>query len=108
MSEGYWYLATPYKLYPEGKQAAYESALSELSHLLSAGYRVYSPIVHNHNLRIAIPPIFDNDFQFWVEHVDRPLMECAGGLLVCCLPSWEQSSGMMKEIDVFTYHGKPI
>lgn len=35
-------------------------------------------------------------------------MEGAGGLLVCRLPSWKQSAGIAKEIEIFTTHNKLI
>lgn len=104
---GYWYLATPYALYPEGKQAAYEAARDETAKLLLAGIPVYSPVVHCHPL---LPKMSDKvgDFDFWLKMVDQPLMHGAGGLLVCVLPSWEISAGIKYEVEVFKTHKKPI
>lgn len=108
-SPGYWYLATPYKLYPDGKQAAYEAALQQTAALLARGIAVYSPIVHNHPLSLNDSLRGKNDdFNFWVELVDKPLMEAAGGLLVCTLSSWESSAGIAYEIDLFKSCGKPV
>lgn len=105
--QGYWYLATPYKLYPDGQRCAFNAALAETARLLGYGVPVYSPIVHNHQLSSFLPQ-YDGDFDFWVEQVDRPLMEGAGGLLVCMLPSWEISAGIKREIEIFKLHRKPV
>jgi hypothetical protein len=105
----YWYLATPYKLYPCGKQEAYEAALEQTAFLLSRGIPVYSPIVHNHPLSLHRELLHkDGDFDFWVKTVDVPLMEGAGGLLVCTLESWERSKGIAFEIDCFFKLRKPV
>lgn len=106
---GYWYLATPYALYPNGRQAAYEAALDQTTKLLLADVPVYSPIVHNHPLSL-VPGMHskNGDFDFWVKRVDQPLMDGAGGLLVCCLPTWEISVGIRYEIELFERHSKPI
>lgn len=103
----YWYLATPYKLYPAGKQAAYEAARYVSARLLSAGIPIYSPIVHNHPLSVLIPER-DGDFDFWVRQADEPLMEGAGGLLVCMMESWEISAGVLYEIEKFRRMNKPV
>lgn len=108
MQHGYWYLATPYALYPHGKQAAYEAALEQTAYLLSSGIPVYSPIVHNHPLSLCSTLKCKNvDFDFWVKFVDQPLMDGAGGLIVSLMPSWEKSIGIKYEIDYFQSLGKP-
>lgn len=105
----YWYLATPYALYPEGKQAAYEAAKEQTAYLLSKGIPVYSPIVHNHPISLLDSlKDKDGDFDFWIKLVDVPLMQGASGLLVCCLESWERSKGIVFEIDWFNQNNKPI
>lgn len=106
---GYWYLATPYALYPNGKQAAYEEARDQAAKLLLSGLPVYSPIVHNHPLSL-LPEMHgkDGDFNFWVRVVDQPLMEGAAGLLVCMMEGWQTSKGITYEMKVFSRHRKPI
>jgi len=102
----YWYLATPYALYPLGKQAAYEEALRQTA---TSGIPVYSPIVHNHPLSL-LPEMQSKEgsFDFWVNQVDQPLMDGAFGLLVCKMVSWEDSKGVRYEMDRFMELKKPV
>lgn len=103
----YWYLATPYALYPDGKQAAYQAALEQTARLLRCGVSVFSPIVHNHPVSSLLPE-YEGSRSFWVEFVDLAMMEKAHGLLVCKLTGWEDSWGVRFEIDIFKSRRKPI
>ena len=87
--KGFWYLASPYTHFPEGREAAYTLAVDTTAALLRAGVPVFSPIVHTH------PPAVAGDLQqasheFWVG-VDQPMMDAAGGIVVLFAPSWEKS-----------------
>jgi hypothetical protein len=103
----FWYLATPYALYPEGRQAAYTAAVKQAAYLLVRGIPVFSPIAHNHPISQFIPE-HDGDFKFWVRFVDLSMMEEAGGLIVCMLSGWEESVGMRYEIERFRGMGKQV
>lgn len=104
----FWYLATPYALYPDGLQSAFEAACEQTALLTENHIPVYSPIVHNHALCSVSPSLKENrDLDFWLE-VDRPFMEVSSGIIVCCLDSWEKSRGIEREIEYFKSSEKPI
>lgn len=106
MNSEYWYLATPYRKYPNGLDIAFEHAKQQTVLLLDAGISVYSPIVHNHNLFETIGR--GHDYSFWLDIVDRPLMRGACGTIVCMLPTWDESTGVGREIQYFQSVDKPI
>lgn len=103
---GYWYLATPYTLYPGGLGLAFVKACEQEALLLKAGVSALSPIAHSHPVATwgGINP---TDHAFWMQ-VCAPFMEMAKGLIVCRLPSWERSAGIAAEIETFKKAGKPV
>jgi len=102
----YWYLATPYSKYPAGIDAAHQHACEAAALLIGAGVRVYSPIAHTHPIAIhgKMDPF---DHNIWIP-ADQPFMDAAGGLLVCRLPGWEESTGITYEIEAFEDADKPV
>ena len=102
----YYYLATPYSKYPEGRPAAFDMACRQAAILLKAKISVYCPIAHGHAIGDAngIDPL---DWDFWME-ADAPMMEAAKGLIVVKAPMWELSYGIAEERKVFAAAGKPI
>jgi hypothetical protein len=103
---GYFYLASAYSKFPGGHKAAFDIACENAALLLNAGISVFCPIAHSH-------PLVDHglkavDHDFWINTVDRPLMEGAKGLIFLEMDGWQQSSGMMEEIVHFVKAGKPV
>lgn len=74
--------------------------------LMKQGVPVYSPVAHSHPIatNAKIDP-FSHDF--WLP-VCQPMMEAAYGILVCEMPTWEQSKGIRHEIEWFTANERPV
>ena len=103
---GYYYLGTPYTLYPSGIQSAFEDAARIAGILTHMGLIVYSPIVHSHVIS-EYSNIDPKDHALWMA-LDRPLVNAARGLIVVMLSGWESSRGLTLERDLFKAAGKPI
>lgn len=102
----FYYLATPYTRYPRGIGAACADACEQAAVLIRAGVPVFSPIAHTHPIAMhsTLDPI---DLELWLA-VDRPMMEAAKGIIMCCLPSWQDSRGMEHEREFFASRGRPV
>jgi hypothetical protein len=102
----FWYLATPYTNYPDGREAAFKNACAAAAYLMANDVPVYCPIAHSH-------PIADYgkldavDHDFWVK-ADEPMVQAAGGLIICMMEGWGSSAGMAHEIKCFEDAEKPI
>ena len=106
MSDGYWYVASPYSKYHAGIMAAYSATLREVVRLVKSGASVFSPIIHSHPIAIR-GGIDALDVNFWVSF-DRPMMETAKGCIVLQLDGWDKSTGVAHEIEYFRKAGKPV
>jgi hypothetical protein len=105
MTNGFWYLATPYAKYPDGPIAAFEEAAKQAGILARAGICIFCPITHSHPIHLHVNPI--DAHRFWLDF-DRPFMAAAKGLIVCQLTGWHESRGIREEIDYFVDAGKSI
>ena len=103
---GFWYLATPYSLYVSGRHAAFKLAAETRGLLIRAGVAVFSPVVHSHPVALYadMDPL---DYSIWLPS-ERPILDCARGLILLRAPSWELSLGMREERAIFLAAGKPI
>lgn len=101
----YWYVATPYRAYPLGIEAASEAASRFAASLFDRGIMVYSPIAHSHELAryTKLDPM---DAQWALAQI--PFMEPALGLIIAKLPTWDLSLGIEWERDWFKARGRPI
>ena len=100
------YFASPFTLYSEGIQAAFEMAAKACAKFLKEGYPVYSPIVHGYP--IALHGKIDQlDHGFWLA-IDQPMMNVSRGLIVWQAYGWKDSYGIQKEIEEFQRQNKPI
>lgn len=105
MTQGYWYAASPYSNYPEGKAAACRDACFVTASLFKRNILVYSPIAHTHALAEAHS--LPGDAAFW-KAFDEALMLPALGLIVPEMPGWDKSVGVQSEIDFCLAHSKPV
>lgn len=99
----FFYVATPYALYPDGKDAAYNAAIDMHVKLLEKNWPVFVPIVYMHNTakRLQKEPA-------WLEK-NLPFMQSATlGCLVIKLLSWEHSIGIKEEIEWFTAQKRDV
>lgn len=103
---GLVYLATPYSKYPAGPVVAFERAAALAARCLTAGIKVYSPITHTHPIAIhgGLDPL---DHKIWLAF-DEAMMDAAETLLVAKMAGWQESSGIVHEIEFFRSCGKPI
>lgn len=108
-AQKYWYLASPYAKYPDGKEAAFIAVAEQAARLVKSRVSIYSPIVHNHTLAqadYALEHVTDPDF--WVNTIYGPMMYGAFGLIVCMLPSWSESVRIQREIAFFELRDRDV
>jgi hypothetical protein len=102
----FWYVATPYTKYPDGHEEAYKAACRESAWLIARGVPVFSPIAHTHGIAEQ-SSVSNTDGDYWLK-ADQPMMDAAYGIIVVKLPGWEESRGVLHEIEYFGKAGKPI
>lgn len=102
----YWYMATPYSKYPDGLDQAFELAARAAGELILRGVKVFSPISHTHPIAefCELDPL---DHELWLS-ADHPFMSHAYGLIVITLTGWDESKGVLLEIEAFRKAGKPV
>jgi hypothetical protein len=105
-TEGFWYLGTPYTKYPAGVQIAFEHACIAAAHLVERGVHVFCPIAYTHPVAQhgAIDPV---DVEIWLP-VEESIMATSQGLIVCKMPTWEESLGLSIEAAYFADRERPI
>lgn len=101
------FLSTPYQLYEGGPEAAAAEAAKIAGELLLEGVKVFSPIVHGHQLVKHCNDIDATDNEFWAE-VNLPDMEDSDYLLIAEMKGWKDSSGIAEEKDWFQSAGRPV
>lgn len=105
------YLACPYSDPDMAvKVKRFEAVNKKAGELIKAGYIVFSPISMTHP--IAIGKDFPGDWEFW-KRQDRPFIEWCDEFHVLCLDGWQESRGVMTELEIakslnkrVVYHGK--
>lgn len=104
--DSYWYLGSPYAKYPGGREKAYQEACKAAAELILAGYKIFCPIAHSHPIA-ELGGIDPGRHDIWLP-VDKPMMNAAGGLIVLMMESWQNSKGLLYEIECFSMQGKHI
>ena len=90
------YVASPYSdPSPVVREHRYECVSHFVGLGLKVGHIMYSPIVHCHE--IALKQSLPTDAEFWGKY-NFGMLRLASELLVLCLPGWEVSKGVAKEI----------
>ena len=104
--DGFLYLASPYSKYPAGMEQAFRDAAVAAAWLLRRGVHAFCPITHSHPIATygALPLA---DHGFWLPAA-WPMMNAARGIVVCQMPTWDQSFGIQHELDVFRFANKPV
>ena len=107
---GLWYMASPFSHYKAGIWPAYKEAARIAGKLALAGVQVFSPIAHSFPLAIygEIDPL---NHRFWME-IDKPFVAMCKGLIVARMAGWEESKGVLAEIEDFaerpTFYLDPV
>lgn len=106
LDRGFWYLGSPYSLYPDGMEEAFRCISAIAGKLMRKHVPVFCPISHAHPIAEhgGVPP---TDHDFWIM-TDTPMMQAAHGLLVAKMRGWEVSRGLEEEIAIFTRADKPV
>lgn len=89
------YLACPYYHDdPLVREQRWRGANQAAAGLLLDGFKVFSPISHNHMLRGGLPPgaLFD-----WL-HYDKTFLYLSSMLLILPIDGWRESAGVAEEI----------
>ena len=102
----FWYLATPYTLYPHGMENAYAMACEQAGRFVRAGIPVFSPIAHTHGIA-EFGSVHPTDHAIWLP-ADKPFVDAASGLVMVLADGWKESKGMAWELAEFEKAGKPI
>jgi len=102
----FWFLSSPYRACPAGKEYARREASRAAAQLAAAGIPVFSPIVHGAGL-VDRSHISDTDNDFWMT-TDAPFMKAAYGLIILKLVGWNKSDGVRGELSNFGQAGKPV
>ncbi|MBC7855845.1 MAG: DUF1937 family protein [Pirellulaceae bacterium] len=99
------YLASPYS-HPDPtiRDQRYLAACRAAVELLQTGATVFSPVVQGHALsRFGLP----TDWEFWRKHDGEHLRRC-DELVVVTLNGWQESVGVLAEIELAREFGKPV
>ncbi len=102
----YWYLASPYAKYKDGREAAFRDISGIAAKFLIEGIPVFCPIAHSHAIA-TIGEMKQVDHEFWMS-CDLPFLNRAIGLIVAQLPGWQESRGVTEEIGFAKGIGIPI
>jgi hypothetical protein len=103
---GYWYVSTPYSLFPGGTEEAWRVACLVRGKLFLSGINAYSPIAETHALA-KFCDLSSVSHEEWMDD-DKPKMDGAGGILFVHLPGWANSVGMNIEREYFEAAHKPV
>jgi len=101
------YLCSPYSHpNPDVREARFESANKLAAELMQAGHIVFSPISHSHPIAHHIPNSAC-DCDFWLRQ-DRAFMEWCDCVVINTIDGWQESKGVLQEIEWAEKIGKPV
>lgn len=103
---GFYYVGSPYSLYPDGLEASNAAICEQTALLLQHGIPAFSPIAHGHAVAKYgdLDPL---DCEMWLR-INKPMMDAPIGMIAVMLPSWERSVGLCFERKAFHDAGKPV
>lgn len=114
------YLASPYSVGKEGGYGAedtgfasknmrtrrYKAACRKAAALMDKGLTIFSPIAHSHSIELeGMSEVRSGNF--WLDQ-DLAILKKCDELYVLCLPDWERSRGIAREIAFAQDHGIPV
>src|SRR5574341_679558 len=92
------YLASPYTPHAgESVQDRVDAACKHAAQLMVAGNCVFSPIAHSHYVAEHLHDDLRLDHEFWMGQ-DLAILRHAEKVVVLCLPGWQASEGVAREI----------
>lgn len=102
---GLFYLATPYRAFPDGELQAYNKARTMTDFMLARGWNVFCPIAYGHNTDKAL---HDRGDAFWLYNIDRTYLYKCDGLIIVRMEGYQKSVGIYYERGVMHGLGKPV
>ena len=99
------YLASPYAKYAAGHGAAASDVGRIAAALMRAGVATFCPIAMGHAIAKENP--LPETHEYWMG-LDRPFMHAASMCVVALMPGWQESRGVMEEIETMIRLGKPV
>jgi nucleoside 2-deoxyribosyltransferase len=114
------YLASPYSVGPKGaygeadtgfasknmRTRRYKAACKKAASLMDGGHVVFSPIAHSHSIETEGMDTVRTG-NFWLDQ-DLAILKRCDSLFVLCLPDWERSRGIKREVDFAIANGIPV
>lgn len=100
------YLASPYS-HPDPliQELRFLRVAAKAADLIVQGINIYSPIAHWHTIaRLSSAPISHKRF---IE-IDFDILSSCSAMIVFCLDGWEDSKGILAEIQFATANNIPI
>ena len=105
------YLASPYSHPDENVVfSRFGAVVDAVANLYARGINAYSPIAHSHPVAGAIERIASRKFgtyEDWRSH-DEEMMSLCTHFVVLALHGWEQSQGVLAEIEYASGIGRQI
>jgi hypothetical protein len=100
------YLATPYT-HPDAsvRQKRVDEARRYMAALLSVHVITFCPVSMTHDAAVTFD--LPKDFRFW-ERFNHAFLERSAGVVVADMGGWEQSAGVMHEIQTARFLGLPV
>lgn len=68
------------------------------AYLISCGNIVFSPVTHSFRVARYLPPKYLLNHEFWMKQ-DIPILKRCDELYILALNGWEQSKGVIREIN---------
>ena len=99
------YLASPYS-HPDlnVREERFRAACQAAADLMREGHLVFSPVAHTHPIaQFGLPA----EWAFW-ESQDRHFLERCDEAVVLTLDGWEDSAGVLAEIQIAKELDKPV
>jgi len=84
-----------------------ELATKKTAELMQLGYNVFSPLTHSDPVADFISEENRTSHEFWLER-DFDIIKRCDELWVYCLPQWDKSYGISKEIEFAKENNIPI
>lgn len=100
------YLASPYTdPDPAVREQRFQAAARAAAKLMTAGKIVFCPIAHSHPIDLFFSA--PKDGEFW-KRQDAPYLEACSEMYVLRIDGWEQSKGMLHEMQRAAERGIPV
>ncbi len=104
-----WYLGSPYSHPDAWMRELRFRAVSRVAGALRVerGIAIWCPIAHSHPISEELKGVDPTDVDFWLSW-DKPFEQACKGLIICSLPGWVNSKGLIIEGSLFRKAGKTV